>query len=112
MASKDVGRNALIVVQGHDHPLLASEALVTGAWHWLASPRRQPFRCGVKVRYRQADEPALLEPRSDGTVRVRFERPQRAVTPGQYAVAYEGERCLGGAVIESIEPRVRESAAA
>ncbi|TLY59210.1 MAG: tRNA 2-thiouridine(34) synthase MnmA [Gammaproteobacteria bacterium] len=97
---------------GHDHPLLSSEALATGAWHWLASPRRQPFRCGVKVRYRQADEPALLEPRSDGTVRVRFERPQRAVTPGQYAVAYEGERCLGGAVIESIEPRVRESAAA
>ena len=112
VAAKDVGRNPLIVVQGHDHPLLASEALVTGAWHWLASPRRQPFRCGVKVRYRQTDEPALLEPRSDGTVRVRFERPQRAVTPGQYAVAYEGERCLGGAVIESIEPRVRESAAA
>jgi len=112
VAAKDVGRNALIVVQGHDHPLLSSEALATGAWHWLASPRRQPFRCGVKVRYRQADEPALLEPRTDGTVRVRFERPQRAVTPGQYAVAYEGERCLGGAVIESIEPRVRESAAA
>jgi tRNA-uridine 2-sulfurtransferase len=112
VAAKDVGRNALIVVQGHDHPLLSSEALVTGAWHWLASPRRQPFRCAVKVRYRQADEPALLEPRADGTVRVRFERPQRAVTPGQYAVAYEGERCLGGAVIESIEPQVRESAAA
>ena len=112
VAAKDVGRNALIVVQGHDHPALSSEALVTGAWHWLASPRHQPFRCAVKVRYRQADEPALLEPRADGTVRVRFERLQRAVTPGQYAVAYEGERCLGGAVIESIEPQVRESAAA
>src|ERR1700739_339440 len=74
VAAKDVGRNALIVVQGHDHPLLTSEALVTGAWHWLASPRRQAFRCGVKVRYRQADEPALLEPRADGTVRVGFER--------------------------------------
>ena len=112
VAAKDARRNALIVVQGQDHPLLSSEALVTGAWHWLEPPRRQAFRCGVKVRYRQLDEPALLEPRTDGTVRVRFERPQRAVTPGQYAVAYEGERCLGGAVIESLEPAVRESAAA
>ena len=112
VAAKDALRNALIVVQGHDHPLLSSEALVTEKWHWLAPPRRQAFRGGVKVRYRQPDEPALLEPRADGTMRVRFERPQRAVTPGQYAVAYEGERCLGGAVIGNIEPAVRESAAA
>ncbi|HEX4649367.1 MAG TPA: tRNA 2-thiouridine(34) synthase MnmA [Steroidobacteraceae bacterium] len=112
VAVKDARRNALVVVQGQDHPLLSSEALVTGRWHWLAPQPARAFRCGVKVRYRQADESALLEPQPDGTVRVRFERPQRAVTPGQYAVAYEGERCLGGAVIESIEPAVRESAAA
>ncbi|HEY0766922.1 MAG TPA: tRNA 2-thiouridine(34) synthase MnmA [Steroidobacteraceae bacterium] len=112
VAAKDGARNTLIVVQGHDHPLLSSDALITGAWHWLAPPRREAFRCSVKVRYRQADQPAVLEPRADGTARVLFEQPQRAVTPGQYAVAYEGERCLGGAVIETIVPAARESAAA
>ena len=112
MAAKDGERNALIVVQGHDHPLLSSSALTTGAWHWLSSPRREAFRCSVKVRYRQADQPALLEPRPDGSARVVFEQPQRAVTPGQYAVAYEGERCLGGAVIEDIAAAVSQAAAA
>jgi tRNA-specific 2-thiouridylase len=54
----------------------------------------------VKVRYRQADQPATLLPQPDGTTRIEFDTPQRAVTPGQYAVAYDGDRCLGGAVIE------------
>ena len=104
VARKDVARNALIVVQGHDHPLLLSSALVTGSMHWLCGPRSEPFSCTVKVRYRQADQPARLEPQADGTARIRFENPQRAVTPGQYAVVYEGDRCLGGAVIESTSP--------
>ncbi|HXW75146.1 MAG TPA: tRNA 2-thiouridine(34) synthase MnmA [Steroidobacteraceae bacterium] len=112
VAAKDATRNALIVVQGHDHPLLSSSALSTGRWHWLSTARTAPSRCTVKVRYRQDDQPALLEPRADGTMRIVFEQPQRAVTPGQYAVAYEGERCLGGGVIESITPLVRERAAA
>jgi tRNA-uridine 2-sulfurtransferase len=110
VAAKDAARNVLVVVQGHDHPLLTSVALDTGPWHWLGAPRRGAFRCGLKVRYRQADQPAILEPRPDGTVHVRFERPQRAVTPGQYAVAYDGERCLGGAVIERGLARAPQSA--
>lgn len=104
LARKDAARNALIVVQGHDHPLLSSSALTTSAMHWLADTRSTPFRCTVKVRYRQVDQPAVCEPRPDGSVRIQFDQPQRAVTPGQYAVAYEGDRCLGGAVIESTEP--------
>ena len=112
VAAKDASRNTLVVVQGHDHPLLSSGALSTGAWHWLAPPRREAARCTVKVRYRQSDQTALLEPREDGTVHIVFEQPQRAVTPGQYAVAYEGERCLGGAVIESVAPARQERAAA
>jgi tRNA-specific 2-thiouridylase len=64
------------------------------------------------VRYRQPDQPALLTPRPDGTVHLEFAEPQRAVTPGQYAVAYEGERCIGGAVIEVVAPQLRQSAAA
>jgi tRNA-uridine 2-sulfurtransferase len=109
VAAKDAARNVLVVVQGHDHPLLTSVALETGRWHWLSAPREVAFRCGVKVRYRQADQPAILEPRPDGSAHIRFERPQRAVTPGQYAVAYDGERCLGGAVIEQALARVPQA---
>jgi tRNA-specific 2-thiouridylase len=112
VAAKDPARNALIVVQGHEHPLLSSLALTTGRWHWLGSPPEAPVRCTVKVRYRQADQRALLTPRADGTVHLKFAEPQRAVTPGQYAVAYDGDRCLGGGVIEVVEPPLRRSAAA
>jgi tRNA-specific 2-thiouridylase len=107
LAAKDSARNALIVVQGHDHPLLRSSALTTGVMHWLVSARTAPFRCTIKVRYRQVDQPALFEPRADGTARILFDEPQRAVTPGQYAVAYEGDRCLGGAVIEGLASESR-----
>jgi tRNA-uridine 2-sulfurtransferase len=109
VAAKDARRNVLVVVQGHDHPLLASEALTTGSMHWLVSPRTEPFRCTAKVRYRQADQAAVFEPQPDGTARVIFEQPQRAVTPGQYAVIYDGERCLGGAVIETVLPSCAQS---
>jgi tRNA-uridine 2-sulfurtransferase len=112
VAGKDIARNTLIVVQGHDHPLLSSRELRTGAWHWLTAARREPVPCTVKVRYRQGDQPALLEPCVDGSMRVSFDPPQRAVTPGQYAVAYEGERCLGGGVIETVVPVMAQSAAA
>jgi tRNA-uridine 2-sulfurtransferase len=112
VAAKEAARNALVVVQSHDHPLLGSSALCTGVWHWLAAPRTTATRCAVKVRYHQDDQSALLTPRPDGTTHIVFEEPQRAVTPGQYAVAYEGERCLGGAVIESVAPPLRQRAAA
>ena len=112
VAAKEPARNALIVVQGHEHPLLTAGALTTGPWHWLTTPRPEPFRCAVKVRYRQSDQAALLVPRPDGGADIVFELPQRAVTNGQYAVAYEGERCLGGGVIESVLPALRQDAAA
>jgi tRNA-specific 2-thiouridylase len=112
VAAKDARRNALIVVQGHDHPLLFSQALLSGPWHWLAPLRTEPFSAGFKVRYRQADQNGQLVPLADGTVRVEFERSQRAVTPGQYVVAYDSERCLGGAVIENVTPAIEHSAAA
>lgn len=118
VASKDGRRNVLVVVQGHDHPLLASEALTTEQMHWLTTPKTepegmgQPFQCTAKVRYRQADQQALCEPLPDGTARLTFDRPQRAVTPGQYAVLYDGDRCLGGAIIETVVPSCRQQAAA
>jgi tRNA-uridine 2-sulfurtransferase len=112
VAAKDAARNTLIVVQGHDHPLLASTALTTGTWHWLSPAPAGALRCTVKVRYRQADQRALLTPLERGTVQLGFAEPQRAVTPGQYAVAYDGTRCLGGGVIETVTAAIRRPAAA
>jgi tRNA-uridine 2-sulfurtransferase len=112
VAAKDAARNTLVVVQGHDHPLLSSTALTASEWHWLAPPRHEPGCCTVKVRYRQGDQAARLEPGAAGRMHIVFAHPQRAVTPGQYAVAYEGERCLGGGIIESVTPLLEERAAA
>lgn len=103
VADKDRARNALVVVQGHDHPALASTGMHTERAHWLlgAAPE-QPFEAMVKVRYRQEDQPCRIRPLDDGSLEVEFEAPQRAVTPGQSAVFYRGTRCLGGAVIASL----------
>jgi tRNA-uridine 2-sulfurtransferase len=106
VAAKDLARNALIVVQGSDHPLLWHTALTTGRMHWLVEDTQAPRRCTLKVRYRQPDQPALWEPLAAGAVRIMFEEPQRAVTPGQYAVLYDGTRCLGGGVIEKVAPDI------
>jgi tRNA-specific 2-thiouridylase len=101
VAAKNLARNELLVVQGHDHPLLASGALATGPCNWLVRPPRPEFASAIKVRYRQADQACRVSIDDAGAVRVRFAEPQRAVTPGQFAVLYDGERCLGGGVIES-----------
>ncbi len=100
VARKDRARNTLIVVQRHEHEALETGALRTGPMNWLITPPSADFRAGVKVRYRQPDQAALVELLVDGAIRTRFEAPQRAVTPGQSAVLYQGQRCLGGAVIE------------
>jgi tRNA-specific 2-thiouridylase len=100
VAAKDASRNALIVVQGADHPALYSNALETGPMHWLGAARTSAFACGTRLRYRQQDQRADVQPLPDGGLRLEFPTLQRAATPGQYAVLYDGDRCLGGAVIE------------
>ena len=102
VAGKDMARNVLTVVQGHDHPRLLSRELIVSDLHWVAGrPPEFPLSCGGKTRYRQADQACMVSAPEAGRCRVDFERPQRAVTPGQYAVFYAGQECLGGGVIEA-----------
>lgn len=102
VARKDLARNTLVVVQGHDHPLLLSRTVETAVAHWLIDRPHEPFSAMVKLRYRHADQAAEVTPRADGRLHLRCATPQRAVTPGQFAVIYRGSRCLGGAVIETV----------
>jgi tRNA-specific 2-thiouridylase len=101
VAAKDLTRNRLVAVQGHDHPLLVSRALATGPCNWLVQPAGIEFASQIKVRYRQPDQECRATLRAQGALEVHFDQPQRAVTPGQFAVLYDGDRCLGGGVIES-----------
>jgi tRNA-specific 2-thiouridylase len=102
VAAKDLKRNTLVVVQGHDHPLLLCQTVQTLAAHWLIDPPATPFAAAVKLRYRQSDQACRVQPLTDGRLSIECERAQRAVTPGQFAVLYAGSRCLGGAVIDSV----------
>ncbi len=102
VAAKDLERNVLVVIQGHDHPLLWSESMATEEIRWLAgSPLGARFDCTVKTRYRQDDVPCSVDLSTDGTAQVTFHAPVWAVTPGQYGVFYQGEECLGGGVINT-----------
>ena len=101
VAAKDPARNTLIVVQDPGHPLLLSDSFDVEHAHWLGSAHTDAPAAGdmgVKTRYRQADLPCAIEFCAD-TVRVTLATPARSVTPGQYAVFYRGEECLGGGVI-------------
>ena len=100
VARKDLERNALVVVQGHEHPWLQYRSLVADDVSWVAGVPPGPGGHGAKTRYRQADAPCALSEDPAG-FSLRFAQPQWAVTPGQSAVLYDGDVCLGGGVIAS-----------
>ncbi|MGB0712271.1 MAG: tRNA 2-thiouridine(34) synthase MnmA [Gammaproteobacteria bacterium] len=103
VAGKALERNVLVAVQEHDHPLLMSPSLQASSTHWIrgAAPTF-PLHCKAKIRYRQQEQACTVEPQGNG-VRVCFETPQWAVTPGQSVVFYDANTCLGGAIIDSSE---------
>ena len=107
VVGKDIERNLLYVDQGHDSPWLQSTQLRSETAHWVAGhPPATRFACTAQTRYRQPDEACEVEVLDDGTLSVRFARPQRAVTPGQSLVLYDGDACLGGAIILSTDAPV------
>ncbi|MFM9925797.1 tRNA 2-thiouridine(34) synthase MnmA [Variovorax sp. H27-G14] len=108
VARKDIETNTLWVVQGHDHPWLLSSALKADGASWVSGDAPLAGSYGAKARYRQADaacdmddavEEGVAEAGAPAAFSLRFSAPQWAVTPGQSAVLYDGERCLGGGVI-------------
>jgi tRNA-specific 2-thiouridylase len=99
VAGKDVATNRLIVVQGHDHPRLLSTTLSAADASWIAGEAPVARAVGAKTRYRQSDAECVFDGAPDGAFALRFREPQWAVTPGQSAVLYAGEVCLGGGII-------------
>jgi len=100
VASKDMASNNLIVVQGHDHPLLLKPQLDAMEMHWISGSAPDLSRdYAAKTRYRQEDAPCRIEALQDDSVHFSFTSPQWAVTPGQSVVAYDGAVCLGGGII-------------
>lgn len=101
VVGKDLVRNVLIVAQGSDHPALFSSALLAGQISWINNPAPTlPLSCHAKIRYRQADQPCTITATASSELSVVFDSPQRAVTPGQTIVFYQGDICLGGGIIE------------
>jgi len=101
VVAKDLADNVLLVAQGNDHPALFKSTLYAAQIYWVAGvPPPLPLHCAAKVRYRQQDQSCTLSHSSELGYRVDFEIPQRAITPGQSVVFYQGACCLGGGVIE------------
>jgi tRNA-uridine 2-sulfurtransferase len=103
VARKDMEKNTLWVVQGHEHPWLLSSALQADDVSWCAGSAPSNSSYGNKSRYRQLDAACNFEAQANGFT-LNFPQPQWAVTPGQSAVMYDGDVCLGGGVIASATP--------
>lgn len=100
VADKNCEENTLIVVQGHDHPALFKQSLIATQVHWIGGlPPVFPFKASAKTRYRQSDQACIIERIHEDQYSIVFDQPQRAVTPGQSVVFYQGDVCLGGGII-------------
>lgn len=102
---KDLEKNRLLVAQGEDHPMLYSTLCIAGGVTWIGDAPigvGETLRCTCKYRYRQVDTPVEAALQEDGRLLIRSMALQRAVTPGQSAVLYLGEKCIGGAVVERV----------
>jgi tRNA-specific 2-thiouridylase len=99
VVKKEMARNAVIVAQGTDHPALYADRLTADTLSWVSNMPKLPFACRAKIRYRQADQPCTIERCDNGALSVVFQEAQRAITPRQSIVFYDGALCLGGGMI-------------
>ncbi len=101
VVGKDLSRNVVYVEQGDDHPALYRSTLKATELSWIQGkpPNPLPFSCQAKIRYRQTDQPCVIESIEKNEMKVSFSIPQRAITPRQSIVFYNGSLCLGGAII-------------
>ncbi|WHY70678.1 tRNA 2-thiouridine(34) synthase MnmA [Fictibacillus enclensis] len=103
VVGKDLTENVLFVEQGFDHESLYSESLTAVQPSWMSNkPMEKTFHCTAKFRYRQPDKGVTVNLLDDGKLHVVFDEPQRAITPGQAVVFYDGDICLGGATIDEV----------
>jgi tRNA-specific 2-thiouridylase len=102
VVTKDMAKNIVYVAQGEDPKELYASSLIATDVHWIAGAAPSfPLTCKVRIRYRQPLQDAVIHaPAADGSFRIDFASPQRAVSPGQFAVVYLGDTCLGGGVID------------
>ncbi|MBG9798884.1 tRNA 2-thiouridine(34) synthase MnmA [Brevibacillus laterosporus] len=113
VVDKDLERNVLIVGQGSNHPWLYSSYLIAEQVKWVSvEPKEDVFTCMAKFRYRQPDQQVTVRRIENGTYKVEFAEPQKAVTPGQAVVFYQGEECLGGGTIDKVYIDAKEAAKA
>jgi len=102
VVKKNKERNVLIVAQGQDHPSLYANQLIASQVHWIECAPSLPLKAFAKTRYRQADQSCMIERVNETQYKIEFAEPQRAITPGQSVVFYQGDQCLGGGIIEGI----------
>lgn len=100
VVGKDLARNVLQVAQGQTHPLLYVHSLLAGSLHWINTPPTFPLQVNAKTRYRQTDQACMINQLDEKHYKIDFTNPQRAITPGQSIVFYQGDVCLGGGIIE------------
>ncbi len=105
VVEKNLQRNELVVVRGEEHPALYAKRLIANQVNWLieAPSAGDQISCTAKTRYRQNDQACVASIGESGQMTVQFNEPQRAMTPGQYVVLYQGDVCIGGGVIHKIE---------
>lgn len=103
VAGKDIRRNIIYAAQGEDHEALFSTKLLADKPFWISGKEPDfPHRCTAKFRYRQPDIDVTIYKKTDTTVEVVYDNPVKAVTPGQIAVFYDGQYCIGSAIIDKI----------
>ena len=110
---KDMVNNVLYVGQGHEHPWMLATELEARQLAWVSGTAPQMGAAlTAKVRYRQKDQDVCVEQINENQITLKFSEPQRAVTPGQSVVLYDGDVCLGGGIIETMNtPPLREQIA-